>query len=68
MFQVIRIPETSEETFSTLLEFGKNLGKATVNCKVSLIILRRNHVGLCTLAARLILLNKNSYGTLVREK
>ena len=33
-FQVIRIPETSDETFNNLLAFGKAMGKTTVNCKV----------------------------------
>lgn len=34
VFQVIRIPETSDETFDKLLAFGKAMGKVTVNCKV----------------------------------
>lgn len=33
LLEVIRIPETSDETFNTLLAFGKALGKTTVNCK-----------------------------------
>lgn len=33
-YQVIRIPETSDETFSSLLEYGAAVGKTTVNCKV----------------------------------
>ena len=33
-WQVIRIPETSDETFNSLLEFGAAVGKTTVNCKV----------------------------------
>ena len=34
---MIRIPETSDETFNKLLEFGKNMGKVTVNCKVRIL-------------------------------
>lgn len=33
LLEVIRIPETSDETFNTLLAFGKAMGKVTVNCK-----------------------------------
>lgn len=33
LLEVIRIPETSDETFNLLLEFGKNMGKHTVSCK-----------------------------------
>jgi len=33
LLEVIRIPETSDATFNALLEFGKAMGKVTVNCK-----------------------------------
>ena len=33
--QVIRTPETSDETFSALESFGKAVGKTTVQCKVT---------------------------------
>ncbi|XP_064625701.1 hydroxyacyl-coenzyme A dehydrogenase, mitochondrial-like [Lineus longissimus] len=33
LLEVVRIPETSDATFNTLLEFGKAMGKSTVNCK-----------------------------------
>ncbi|KAL4240516.1 hypothetical protein ACF0H5_001307 [Mactra antiquata] len=33
LVEVIRIPETSDETFNSLLSFGKAMGKVTVNCK-----------------------------------
>jgi len=33
LLEVIRIPETSDETFNSLLEFGATVGKTTVNCK-----------------------------------
>jgi len=33
LLEVIRIPETSDETFNSLLEFGAAVGKTTVNCK-----------------------------------
>lgn len=33
LLEVIRIPETSDETFNALLAFGKAMGKVTVNCK-----------------------------------
>jgi 3-hydroxyacyl-CoA dehydrogenase len=32
--QVIKTPETSQETFQALLNFGKAVGKATVEAKV----------------------------------
>ena len=34
LLEVIRIAATSDETFQTLLQFGKALGKTTVSCKV----------------------------------
>ena len=34
IFQVIRTPETSDETFNKLMEFSKNLKKTPVSCKV----------------------------------
>ncbi|CAF4725367.1 unnamed protein product, partial [Rotaria sp. Silwood2] len=34
LLEVIRISATSDETFQTLLTFGKALGKTTVSCKV----------------------------------
>jgi 3-hydroxyacyl-CoA dehydrogenase len=37
LLEVIRTASTSEETFETLLNFGKALGKTTVSCKVCLI-------------------------------
>lgn len=33
LLEVIRIPETSDETFNALVAFGKAMGKVTVNCK-----------------------------------
>ena len=33
LLEVIRIRETSDETFETLLDLGKKLGKSTVKCK-----------------------------------
>jgi len=33
LLEVIRTEDTSDATYSTLLEFGKSLGKATVECK-----------------------------------
>merc|ERR1711997_402295 len=33
LLEVIRIRETSDETFDTLLDLGKKLGKSTVKCK-----------------------------------
>lgn len=35
LLEVIRISGTSDETFQTLLTFGKALGKTTVSCKVN---------------------------------
>jgi 3-hydroxyacyl-CoA dehydrogenase len=34
LLEVIRTSATSDETFQTLLNFGKALGKTTVSCKV----------------------------------
>lgn len=36
LLEVIRTSSTSDETFQTLLNFGKALGKTTVSCKVCL--------------------------------
>jgi 3-hydroxyacyl-CoA dehydrogenase len=36
--QVIRLPETSDATFNTLVEFGQGLGKTTVEAKVRITI------------------------------
>lgn len=33
LLEVIRIAETSEATYKTAMEFGKNLGKVCVTCK-----------------------------------
>ncbi|XP_067931624.1 hydroxyacyl-coenzyme A dehydrogenase, mitochondrial-like isoform X1 [Watersipora subatra] len=33
LLEVIRIPETTDETFNALLEYGAAVGKTTVNCK-----------------------------------
>merc|ERR1712136_191201 len=33
LLEVVRIRETSDETFQTLLDLGKQLGKSTVKCK-----------------------------------
>jgi len=33
LLEVVRIPETSDEAFNTLLDFGATVGKTTVNCK-----------------------------------
>ena len=33
LLEVVRIRETSDETFDTLLDLGKKLGKSTVKCK-----------------------------------
>lgn len=35
LLEVIRIAPTSDETFQTMLQFGKALGKTTVSCKVN---------------------------------
>jgi len=35
LLKVIRIPETTDETFNSLLEYGAAVGKTTVNCKVT---------------------------------
>lgn len=34
LLEVVRIPTTSDATFNALLEFGKSIGKTTVQCKV----------------------------------
>uniref|UniRef100_A0A0M3KEQ7 Hydroxyacyl-coenzyme A dehydrogenase, mitochondrial (inferred by orthology to a human protein) n=1 Tax=Anisakis simplex TaxID=6269 RepID=A0A0M3KEQ7_ANISI len=34
LLEVARYRETSDETFNTLMEFGKTIGKTTVSCKV----------------------------------
>ncbi len=39
LLEVVRIASTSDETFQTLLTFGKALGKTTVSCKVCYPIL-----------------------------
>jgi len=33
LLEVIKTDETSAETYKTLLEFGKSIGKTTVECK-----------------------------------
>ena len=33
LLEVIRLPDTSDETYATLLAFGKSIGKTTVECK-----------------------------------
>lgn len=33
LLEVVRIPETSDETYQKMMEFGKQLGKQTVTCK-----------------------------------
>lgn len=33
LLEVIRIPETSDSTYDTVIKFGKELGKITVTCK-----------------------------------
>ena len=33
LLEVIRIPETSDETFETAMDFGTKLGKTCVTCK-----------------------------------
>jgi 3-hydroxyacyl-CoA dehydrogenase len=33
LLEVIRLPDTSEQTFQTLMEYGKKVGKTTVVCK-----------------------------------
>ncbi|UYV84320.1 HADH, partial [Cordylochernes scorpioides] len=33
LLEVIRIPDTSDETYEKLMEFGKNVGKTTITCK-----------------------------------
>lgn len=35
LLEVIRIPETSDSTYETVIKFGKDLGKITVTCKDS---------------------------------
>lgn len=34
LLEVVRFDQTSDETFNTLLEYGKAIGKTTVKCKV----------------------------------
>ena len=34
LLEVIRMSETSDETFDALLDYGKRVGKTTVKCKV----------------------------------
>lgn len=34
-YQVVRIPETSDESYKALLDFGRALGKTVVEAKVS---------------------------------
>ena len=36
LLEVVRFDQTSDETFNTLLDFGKSIGKTTVKCKVGL--------------------------------
>lgn len=36
LVEVIRTPATSDATFQALIEFGKSIGKTTVECKVIL--------------------------------
>jgi len=33
LLEVVRIPETSDDTFNTLIDFGKAMGKVTLSCK-----------------------------------
>lgn len=33
LLEVVRIPETSDETYKTLMEFGKAMGKTCITCK-----------------------------------
>merc|ERR1712133_193919 len=33
MGEVVRIPETSDETFNAMVKWGKAMGKVTVDCK-----------------------------------
>jgi 3-hydroxyacyl-CoA dehydrogenase len=33
LLEVVRIPQTSDETFNAMLEWGKAMGKTTVSCK-----------------------------------
>lgn len=33
LLEIIRIPETSDDTFNTVKEFGTRLGKACITCK-----------------------------------
>lgn len=33
LLEVIRIQETSDDTYEKLVEWGKSIGKVTVNCK-----------------------------------
>uniref|UniRef100_A0A0K0FM35 3-hydroxyacyl-CoA dehydrogenase n=1 Tax=Strongyloides venezuelensis TaxID=75913 RepID=A0A0K0FM35_STRVS len=33
LLEVVRTPDTSDETMNTLLDFGKKIGKSTVKCK-----------------------------------
>ncbi|KAK6042059.1 3-hydroxyacyl-CoA dehydrogenase, NAD binding domain protein [Cooperia oncophora] len=40
LLEIVRHDETSKETFETLMEYGKDIGKKTVACKVSLRFIR----------------------------
>lgn len=33
LLEVIRIPETSDETYKTMMDFGQQMGKQTITCK-----------------------------------
>lgn len=48
LLEVIRISATSDETFGTLLQFGKALGKTTVSCKV-IFLSQRSSFSICCL-------------------
>ena len=38
LLEVVRIPETSDDTFDAMMEWGKAMGKTCVSCQVSLLI------------------------------
>jgi len=55
LLEVVRIRETSDETFDTLLDLGKKLGKSTVKCKDTPgFIVNRLLVPYCAEAIRML--------------
>ena len=38
LLEVVRIPETSDDTFDAMMEWGKAMGKTCVSCQVRPLI------------------------------